>query len=316
MLQVPIEQINQQLQVFQRAGASVGRIDELWSQGSRLKTLESAGTLPGGPDSSVAVPVGPWSVAFEGVSFRYHDADSQADPNLRDVSFVLPAGAQLGLLRRTGSGKTTLTRLLVRFYDPDQGVVRLGGVDSSQLKLSDLRRRIALVTQEVQFFAGSVRDNLTFFDAEVDDARVWSALEAVGMAEVVRQLPQGLDTPLRASGGGVSAGEAQLLALARVFLDDPALVVLDEPSSRLDPDTEARLSQALTRVLAGRTAVIIAHRLETVERVDAIAVMAHGVLVEFGSRAQLAADPDSHYGRLLRAASEPGGSSAALEELA
>jgi ABC-type multidrug transport system fused ATPase/permease subunit len=305
MLQAPIEQINQQLQVLQRAGASVGRIDELWQIGSRLAASDQ-GTLPPGA----------LAVAFEGVSFRYHDADPASPPNLRQVTLALRAGEHLGLLGRTGSGKTTLTRLLVRFFDPDAGRVLLGGVDARRVPLPHLRRRVALVTQEVQLFAASVRDNLTFFDAGIPDERLRRALAEVGLAEWLASLPEGLDTPLRSAGGGLSAGEAQLLALARVFLDDPGLVILDEPSSRLDPHTEARLERALARLLHGRSAVIIAHRLETVARLDAIAVLADGELVEVGARAALARDPHSRYARLVATAAAGGSAAALPEELA
>lgn len=287
MLQAPIEQINQQLQVLQRAAASVGRIDELLDQQSRLVVRTPAN-----------IPSGALDIRFEGVTFRYPDAEPDASPNLRGIDLVIPAGHHLGLLGRTGSGKTTLTRLLFRFYDPDAGCVRFQGVDARDLSVSQLRQRVGLVTQEVQLFAASVRDNLTFFDPSIPDARLLQAIEAVGLNDWLAQQPNGLATTLRTGGGGLSAGEAQLLALARVFISDPGLVVLDEPSSRLDPQTEVRLERALTRLLEGRTAVIIAHRLETVERVDAIAIMSDGQLVEVGSRSRLAADPNSRYARL------------------
>jgi len=305
MLQAPIEQINQQLQVLQRAGASVGRIDELWRSESRLARGDHG-----------QLPAGALAVAFEGVTFRYHDAEPDAGPNLRGVTLSLRPGEHLGLLGRTGSGKTTLTRLLVRFFDPDAGRVLLAGVDARSVPLADLRRRVALVTQEVQLFAASVRDNLTFFDPDIDDARLHAALAAVGLAEWLAGLPAGLDTPLRSGGGGLSAGEAQLLALARVFLDDPGLVILDEPSSRLDPVTEQRLERALAKLLAGRSAVIIAHRLETVERLDAIAVLSDGELIEWGSRSALANDPTSRYARLRQLSAGDGDAETLLEELA
>jgi ATP-binding cassette, subfamily B, bacterial len=294
MLQTPIEQITQQMQLLQRAGASVGRVDELLGQRSRLTVVA--------PDRARRLPSGPLEVRFEGVSFRYHDADPDAGPNLEAIDLTVPAGHHLGLLGRTGSGKTTLTRLLFRFYDPSAGRVLLGGVDARDVPLAELRRRVGMVTQEVQLFQASVRDNLTFFDADVPDARLIEVLHEVGLGSWFDALPQGLETPVRAGGANLSAGEAQLLALARVFLKDPGVVLLDEPSSRLDPVTERRLERALERLLHGRTAVIIAHRLETVERVDAVAVLADAHLVEHGRRKVLAADPTSRYARLRRAA--------------
>ena len=309
MLQSPIEQITQQMQVLQRAGASVGRVDELLRERSRLAVVASG--------RARTLPAGPLEVRFEGVSFRYHDAEPDADPNLQDIDLTVPAGHHLGLLGRTGSGKTTLTRLLFRFYDPLEGRVLLGGVDAREVPLAELRRRVGLVTQEVQLFQASVRDNLAFFDADVPDEGLIAALHEVGLGTWFASLPLGLDTPVRAGGASLSAGEAQLLALARVFLADPGLVLLDEPSSRLDPVTEQRLELALERLLQGRTAVIIAHRLETVERVDAVAVMADARLIEHGPRAALAADPASRYARLRRAALGPAGDAQdLLEELA
>ena len=309
MLQAPIEQITQQMQVLQRAGASVGRVDELLRERSRLTAVERG--------AGRALPDGPLEVRFEGVTFRYHDAESDAEPNLRGIDLTVPAGHHLGLLGRTGSGKTTLTRLLFRFFDPDAGRLVLGGVDARDVPLAELRRRVGLVTQEVQLFQASVRDNLAFFHAALSAARLGAARRLVGLGAWFAGLPEGLDTPVRAGGASLSAGEAQLLALARVFLADPGLVLLDEPSSRLDPVTEQRLEVALERLLRGRTALIIAHRLETVERVDAVAVMADGALVEHGPRAALAADLTSRYARLRRAAlgHEPGGADL-LEELA
>ena len=182
---------------------------------------------------------------------------------LHDVSFALEPGTTLGLLGRTGSGKTTLTRLLFRLYDPTAGEIRLGGRDLRDLRLADLRRHVGMVTQEIQLFHASVRDNLAFFDPTIPDGRILAALDELGLWEWYESLPDGLDTKL-AGGGGLSAGEAQLLAFVRVFLKDPGLIILDEASSRLDPATEQRLTQAMTRLLRGRTAIIIAHRLPTV----------------------------------------------------
>ena len=161
-----------------------------------------------------------------------------------------------------------------------------------------LRSRVGLVTQDVQLFQASLRDNLTFFDAAVPDEALINALGALGLARVAQGLPQGLDSPI--SAGTLSAGEAQLVALARVFLRDPDLVILDEASSRLDPATEGLLGRALDRLLKGRTAVIIAHRLETVTRADEIVILEEGQVVEAGPRQALAADPGSHFARLLQ----------------
>jgi ABC-type multidrug transport system fused ATPase/permease subunit len=282
MLEAPIEQITQQMQELQKAGAGIGRIDELLSLRSQL--------ADGGTGR---LPQGALSVTFDRVGFSY-----QQQPVLSDISFHLAPGTTLGLLGRTGSGKTTLTRLLFRLYEASSGEIRLGGIPIRELALSDLHRQVGLVTQEVQLFHASLRDNLTFFDQTVPDERILAVLHELGLGAWLAALPQGLDTPLAAGGSGLSAGEAQLLAFARVFLKDPGLVILDEPSSRLDPATEARLEQAVSKLLRGRTAIIIAHRLSTVERVDEIIILSEGRMLERGSRAELAARPTSHFYRL------------------
>jgi ABC-type multidrug transport system fused ATPase/permease subunit len=208
-------------------------------------------------------------------------------------------GRILGLLGRTGSGKTTITRLLFRLHDPDEGTVFVNGVDLRDMPVNVLRRRIGLVTQEVQLFRASLRDNLTLFSRNIADADLLAALESLGLANWFAALPEGLDTKLQGGSEGLSAGEAQLLDLARVFLKDPDLVILDEASARIDPATEQLLSAAIARLVADRTAIIIAHRLSTVERADDIMVMEHGGIAEFGARSELADDAGSHFHRLL-----------------
>jgi ATP-binding cassette subfamily B protein len=210
----------------------------------------------------------------------------------------------LGLLGRTGSGKTTLTRLLFRLYDINAGEICLGDVDLRAAKLADLRQRIGIVTQDVQLFQASVRDNLTLFDHSISDERIMQALDDLDLLSWFHTLPGGLDTELASGNGGLSAGEAQLLAFARVFLKDPGLVILDEASSRLDPATEARIERAIDKLLrpdgSRRTCIIIAHRLSTVQRADEILLLEQGRIVEHGPRAQLAADSDSRFSKLLQ----------------
>ncbi len=179
----------------------------------------------------------------------------------------------------------------------------LSGWASAQSKLpasSDLRRHIGMVTQDVQLFAATVRDNLTLFDPDIPDARVLEVLRDLGLYGWFQSLPSGLDTELGSAGGGLSAGQAQLLAFARVFLKDPGLVILDEASSRLDPATEQLIERAVDKLLRGRTGIIIAHRLPTVQRADEIVILEEGEILERGPRALLASDPDSHFAHLLR----------------
>jgi len=284
MLRQPLERLTRQMQSFQQATGGIVRIRELLTTASRVVDGPGAG-----------FPVGALSVELDGVSFAY-----EAEPVLRGISCRIQPGEVLGLLGRTGSGKTTISRLLFRLHDPTDGAVRLGGVDVRAARLHALRGRIGLVTQHVQLFQGTLRNNVTLFDPGVADARLGEVFAELGLDEWLRSLPDGLDTQLGASGRGLSAGEAQLVALARVFLKDPGLVVLDEASSRLDPHTEQLLERAVTRLLDGRTGVVIAHRLKTVERADSILILEDGRVVEHGRRAGLAGDPDSRFARLLR----------------
>jgi len=206
----------------------------------------------------------------------------------------------LGLLGRTGSGKSTIARLLLRLYDPSSGELYVGDVQPSKANLQELRQRVGLVTQDVQLFQASVRDNLSFFNPAISDAQMLTVLDDLELTAWLNALPAGLDTELTAGGGGLSAGQAQLLAFARIFLMDPGLVILDEASSRLDPATQQLIERAVSKLLQNRTAILIAHRLETVQRADDILILDSGQIVEQGARLALAADPISHFYHLLQ----------------
>lgn len=291
LLERPTEQIRSQLQDLQQAGASIERIEELFAMQPVIRDGVGA-----------ELPVGALAVEFDGVTFGYDaDGDGMA---LNHISIQLEAGRVLGVLGHTGSGKTTLTRLLLRHYDPVAGAVRLGGVDLRELWLADLRERVGVVTQEVQLFHASVRDNLTFFDQRISDERIARALREVGLGAWLAALPEGLDTQIAGGDSGLSAGEAQLLAFARVFLGEPSVVILDEASSRLDPATEQSVQRATQALLRGRTGIIIAHRLATVQRVDQIVIVERGCIREQGERERLAGDPHSRFSELLRAGME------------
>jgi ATP-binding cassette subfamily B protein/ATP-binding cassette subfamily C protein len=319
----PLEALKEQLGDFQQATASIGRIEELF--GIPINIRE---------DPRSQLPAGALSVAFDDVSFGYADErrktkDESSSPAmetdeprtevrglrtesaessvlstqssvLTNISFQLEPGKVLGVLGRTGSGKTTLTRLLFRLYDPDAGGIRLGDVDIRAAGLDDLRGHVGMVTQEVQLFNASVRDNLTLFNRRIADDAILHALREIGLWEWFQTLPEGLDTPLGPAGGGLSAGQAQLLALTRVFLRNPGLVILDEASSRLAPATERLLERAIDRLLANRTGILNAHRLGTVQRADNILILERGRVVEYGPRAALATNPDSRFAQLLR----------------
>ena len=282
---MPMEQIRVQLQDLQGAGAGLQRVQELLHTQPAIS--DGVGT---------ALPAGALAVDFDDVTFGYE----AAEPVLHQVHFHVHAGNILGVLGRTGSGKTTLARLLLRLYDPQQGQVCVGGVPLRELRLYDLRRSIGLVTQDVQLFHATVRDNLTFFNATIADERIIEVLADLGLSTWYRSLPHGLDTELGSDGEGLSAGEAQLLAFTRVFLANPGLVILDEASSRLDPVTERLIERAMDKLFAGRTGMIIAHRLSTVERADDVLVLQDGCIQECGSRTKLASDVSSRFYHLLQ----------------
>ena len=284
MLRMPLERLTRHMNSFQRAMGGIVRVRELLATEPRI--------ADGRGD---ALPPGALAVELDHVSFAY-----DREPVLRDVSFRVEPGHVLGIVGRTGSGKTTLTRLLFRLYDVDGGAVRVGGVDVRDLRVDDLRGRIGLVTQDVQLFAGTLRDNVRLFDPDVGDDRLLAVLESLDLLEWLAELPDGLDTVLGPTARGLSAGESQLVALARVFLEDPGLVVLDEASSRLDPHTEVLLEHAIDRLLGGRTAIVIAHRLRTIERVDEVLVLDGGRVIEHGDRAALVGDAGSRFAGLLR----------------
>lgn len=282
----PLEQLAREMQDLQSATASIKRIEELFHERSAI-------TEPAVPQR---LPSGPLSVIFDGVTFGY----APEDPVLKEVTFTLEEGKVLGLLGRTGSGKSTLTRLLCRLYDPQRGVIRLGDKNLLDSSLEDIRQRIGKVTQEVQLFQASVRNNLTFFDDSIVDDRIIEALEMLGLREWFAELPQGLDARLASGGRSLSAGEAQLLAFTRVFLKDPGLIILDEASSRLDPYTEQLIEGAIDKLLKGRTAIIVAHHLTTIQRADDIMILDEGQVIEHGRFAALATDTDTRFYKLLQ----------------
>ena len=305
MLSTPLQNIREQVQDLQQAAASLQRVDELFRLQPQVRdAVVGAGVTPVlGTDARPAptLPHGALSIQFHDVSFSY--ADNGEDGNvLHNVSFHLPPGKVLGVLGRTGSGKTTLTRLLFRLYDSTAGAIRLGGVDVRDVALSDLRARVGMVTQDVQLFQATLRDNLAFFNPRIGDEQMERALQELRLWDWLRSLPDGLSTKLAAGGQGLSAGEAQLLAFTRVFLKDPGLVILDEASSRLDPATENLLERAVDRLFHAprRTGLVIAHRLQTVQRADDILILEDGRVSEYGPREQLAADPASRFYSLLK----------------
>ncbi|GHO94141.1 helicase [Reticulibacter mediterranei] len=280
----PLQEIVRQMRDLQQASGSIKRVLDLFKVHSTIQ------------DGKQNLPDGPLSIVFDDVSFAY----AQDVPVLKHISFSQPAGTVMGLLGRTGSGKSTITKLLTRLYDPQQGAIRVGSNDLCTLQLASLRSSIGMVTQDVQILHATVRDNLTLFDTNIPDGKIVQALEELGLAQWYESLPEGLDTVLAPGGSGLSAGEAQLISFARVFLKDPRIVILDEASSRLDPATERRLEHAVDRLMESRTGIIIAHRLATVLHADTILILEDGSRCEYGKREELARNPDSRFAHLLR----------------
>ena len=312
LISQPLERIAREFEQFQRAGAGIARIQELFATESRLaETPAAAVGAVSSAESDSAGPAGALAVEFEQVRFAYPTDAPPEERTSEDEKFALDGfqlrlqpNEVLGLLGRTGSGKTTLTRLLLRLYDVDSGRVLVAGRDVRQWPLRQLRLQVGIVTQNVQLFQASIRDNLTFFDRTVPDARIKEAIDELGLAQWFASLGAGLDAQLQVGSGGLSAGEAQLLAFTRIFLRDPGVIVLDEASSRLDPATEAFLERAVTRLLTNRTGILIAHRLTTIQRADRILILEKGQIRERGDRRALATDSSSHYHHLLQLGAE------------
>ena len=288
LIERPLEEVVHELETVQKATGAMRRVAELLAI---EPTIVDAGTT--------SPPAGALDVAFDGVAFDYGDDQ----PVLTGVSLRIDAGRSIGIVGRTGSGKTTFIRLVLRLVEPISGRIELGGVPIADIPKAELRRRVALVPQEVELLSGSIRDNVALFDPEPTEDDVIAALRAVGLDALA---DGGVERVLGAGGAGLSAGEAQLLAMARVWLRDPDVVVLDEATARVDPVTEARLQTAIRALMRGRTTLVIAHRLSTLRDVDDIAVFERGLVVENGPRAALAEDTGSRFHRLLSLALDDG----------
>jgi ATP-binding cassette, subfamily B, bacterial len=268
----PVQQLSQLYNTLQQAGAAMKKLVGLLDTSPRIAERAGAVDLP---------PTG--ALEVDDVSFRYGDGPLV----LRHVSVVVGDGERLALVGPTGAGKSTLAKLMSRFYDPAEGSVRFGGVPLTDATLASLRERIIVVPQEGFLFAGTIRDNVRVGRASASDDDVEAALGALGILDRFRALPSGLDTEVRERGSRLSAGERQLVSLARAALADPALLILDEATSNLDPGTEHDVEQALEALTEARSVVVVAHRLSTASRADRIAVVDHGELQELGSHPEL-----------------------------
>jgi len=276
MLVRPIRELGERYNVLQSAFASAERIFQILDTKPRILGAERA--LRGGVDGSV-----PGHVRFEGVSFAY----LPGQPVVRDVSFEIPPGRTVAIVGATGSGKSTLVNLLLRFYDPQEGRITIDGVDVRELSLAELRAHFGLVLQEDFLFAGSVRENLVMDREGVDDARLDQALATSNAQGFIGRLPGGLEGEVAERGATFSTGERQLLAIARALAGSPGIVVLDEATASVDSATEARIEEATRGLLAGRSALVVAHRLSTIRNADEILVLHHGRIHERGRHDQL-----------------------------
>jgi ATP-binding cassette subfamily B protein len=282
---MPLTQIAAQMNLLQSGVASAERVFEL---------LDAAEEVP---DSAARASVGAvrGEVRFEDVSFRY----APEEPLIEDFTMVVEPGQTVALVGPTGAGKTTIVNLLMRFYDVDGGAIRLDGVDIRDLRREDLRRAFGMVLQDTWLFSGSLRDNIAYGKDDATDEEVVAAARAAHFDRFVRTLPEGYATLLDDEAANLSAGERQLLTIARAFIADPPILILDEATSNVDTRTEVLIQQAMTRLRQGRTSFVIAHRLSTIRNADTIVVMDHGRIVERGTHEQLLAR-GGFYDRLYR----------------
>jgi ATP-binding cassette subfamily B protein len=277
----PLRQLAERFTQIQGGLTAVERIGELLEQPIEIGELpdnqKTAAAMRSGSERNSA-----GEVIFENVSFAYRSDD----PILQDLSFRITPGEHVALVGPTGSGKTTIIRLLCRLYEPQQGRILLDGIDIRQLPIPTLRQRLGVVLQDTFLFSGNVADNLRL-DAPISSDELRKICTGLGLEPLLRRLPDGLATELRERGGNLSSGERQLLSVARVAIRNPSVLVMDEATAFMDPSTEATLQRDLDRLLQQRTAIVIAHRLATVEAADRILVLKKGRVVEEGNHLQL-----------------------------
>lgn len=269
----PIQDLSEKYNILQGAMAASERV---------FKLLDTEPTIAS-PQDYREVPAGPLAVEFDHVWFAYNDEDWV----LRDVSFSVPAGETLAIVGHTGAGKTTITNLLLRFYDVGRGAIRINGIDVREFRLVELRQRFGVVLQDPYLFTGSVDSNIRLGTARISEDRVRSASEQVNLIDFIDELPEGFATEVRERGSGFSTGQKQLISFARALAHDPDILILDEATSSVDTETELRVREALSRLISNRTSFVIAHRLSTIQRADRILVMHKTRVREMGTHQEL-----------------------------
>ena len=279
----PVQQLSQLYNTLQSAAAALHKLFGILDATPDVDEVVAPTELPATGD-----------VVVSNITFSYA---AGSRPALENVNLTLTAGTRLALVGPTGAGKSTLAKLMARLYDPQSGSVSFGGVDLRQASMEDLRRRIVVIPQEGFLFDGSVRDNLLIAKPTATESELLRALDNIGLRERFEALPEGLDTQVRERGSRLSAGERQLVALSRAALVDPAVLVLDEATSNLDPGTEMLVEAALEKLMVGRSVIVVAHRLSTVQRADKIAVVADAKISEIGTHDELIA-LNGHYALL------------------
>jgi ATP-binding cassette subfamily B protein len=284
---LPIQSLVQQYNLYQQGQAAIAKLDELLETHPTVEEAEDAKPLP---------PI-EGAVTLRDVSFAY----DPKKPVLQDVDLDIAAGETISLVGPTGAGKSTIAKLVTRFYDPTEGAVAIDGHDLRDVTIESLRTQLGVVPQEPFLFAGTMRDNIAFARPDATDDEVMDAIDRVGLTELIERLPEGVDTPVHERGVSLSSGERQLIALARAFLASPRVLVLDEATSNLDLKSETQVEAGLDAVLEGRTAIIVAHRLSTAMRADRIAVVDDGQIIELGSHAELVDRPGGRYAEMFEA---------------
>jgi ABC-type multidrug transport system fused ATPase/permease subunit len=279
-----IFQIVQEIQNFQQTSACIMRIQELLNIETQV---QDKGTK--------SFPETPITLTFDDVSFNYNEKETV----LQNFSLDLSQNKSLGLIGQTGCGKTTVSRLIFRLYEPQMGQITVNGINIQDIPIRELRENISYVTQNIELFQATIRDNITFFDNSIPDEKILQVIDDLQLRSWFDNLPEGLNTKLNSGEGGLSAGESQLLALTRVFLKNPKIVILDEASSRIDPATEQLLNNAVNKLIKGRIAIIVAHRLSTLDKVDDIMILTKGSILEYDNRINLINNSNSIFNQYL-----------------